>query len=538
MTPSTDNTPEQRSTGSLEDLFRQKLAEAEVTPRADVWDRLDHELLLRQNEGYRRRLGAWRWVAAAACLVATFSGGAWLTQQGRFGAAADSPLAAASTVRATLGDDSAAAQAKPGVASQRPQGSEATMATSQRAGGQVSEPVPARSSEPQIASVAQPGDEIPVAERFRRAAAGVVEANDQAPTAFAGVERSAAGSSRSRSVAASTRSAIGEGGATMSAAARGARSYASLTGYRSAGSTALEVNAEQTAREVAHLQFIATQLPHGAWSPRPDSLKAALLQAPMLALGTTVSETAAEEEKPNAAAARKWQWRTQYAASRFDPNVSALTAAASSAVSFDAMSRSNSYTSKKRPELAAGLAHRGQLGGSWQFADRWSLLTGVEMRSASGNTVVEENPASLYGPGTPMVAYKAPEQRLATYNFTSAGMPLQVRYASRKSGWSLYAAVGAAVNVLLRNRLQMDGQEVLDEVTYNRLLASARGDMGVQYASAKAPWKIMVGPEAEAGLNTLNANASGNWTERTRPYSIGLAASIEFGARKPDAVQP
>lgn len=81
MLPSDPNhTPDSRPTGDLENLFRQKFAEAEVTPRASLWEQLDHELLVQQNETYRRRLLGYRWAAAASVLLLA-GGGTWLGLQ-------------------------------------------------------------------------------------------------------------------------------------------------------------------------------------------------------------------------------------------------------------------------------------------------------------------------------------------------------------------------------------------------------------------------------------------------------------------------
>lgn len=75
-----NHTPDPRPTGDLEHLFRQKFAEAEVTPRASLWEQLDHELLVQQNDTYRRRLLGYRWAAAASLLLLA-GGGTWLTLQ-------------------------------------------------------------------------------------------------------------------------------------------------------------------------------------------------------------------------------------------------------------------------------------------------------------------------------------------------------------------------------------------------------------------------------------------------------------------------
>lgn len=73
-----NSAPDPKPTGDLEHLFQQKFADAEVTPRASVWEQLDHELLVQQNDTYRRRLLGYRWAAAASLLLLA-GGSTWLT---------------------------------------------------------------------------------------------------------------------------------------------------------------------------------------------------------------------------------------------------------------------------------------------------------------------------------------------------------------------------------------------------------------------------------------------------------------------------
>ena len=78
-------------TGSLEELFRHHLGEEAAAPvRPMLWDQIDNSLLIRQNELYRRRLTATRWVAAASLLLATLAGtGWWARRDAAFGGGAE-----------------------------------------------------------------------------------------------------------------------------------------------------------------------------------------------------------------------------------------------------------------------------------------------------------------------------------------------------------------------------------------------------------------------------------------------------------------
>ena len=90
-----ENNPTPKTTGSLEELFRHHLGEeAAVPPRPMLWDQIDNSLLIRQNELYRRRLVATRWVAAASLLLATLAGTGWWA--GRTGLMSGPEMAATS----------------------------------------------------------------------------------------------------------------------------------------------------------------------------------------------------------------------------------------------------------------------------------------------------------------------------------------------------------------------------------------------------------------------------------------------------------
>ncbi|ALD19996.1 hypothetical protein [Hymenobacter sp. DG25A] len=77
MEPSADK-PTSPQKGDLEYLFRQKFEEAEMQPRASLWEQLDHELVVQQNETFRERLRVHRWVAAA-CVLFMLGMGGWFT---------------------------------------------------------------------------------------------------------------------------------------------------------------------------------------------------------------------------------------------------------------------------------------------------------------------------------------------------------------------------------------------------------------------------------------------------------------------------
>ncbi|GAB3837027.1 outer membrane beta-barrel protein [Hymenobacter jeollabukensis] len=547
MTPVSNNNNDHRPpTGNLEELFRQKMAEAELTPRADVWDRLDHELLLRENQGYRRRLVGYRRAAAAAVAVATLGLGGWLTQR----TLAPAPGTEIAVVDSNAAARSAAARlgqaAQPSAeAAARGAATASTAASSTRSGFSDEQASAADASAASSGAATQ-------------SEAGLLASTDAATTAASattsnpvenlresfGARRSAASradqpSLLNRAVAAIRQTFGGaaspavRGGSLMPAnpvlAPRGNASATLVAGVAPTGARSAAVAPSATGgTELEYMSAIASRLRRANLSANvPDSLKPALLSTP--ALLAAQATAAQEQDDKKASASSHWRWRGSFGAQRFAPNVSSVVG---SGMAFSAMPTPTTVAQRAPvPEeptrLQPGLAQRGMFGVAVPLSKKhWTLLTGAEVAVMSGRTG-REVPQTLLN-------NNAADEKFQTgrYQLTTVGVPMQVRYESHKQGWGVYAAVGAAVNVLLRNRTAVGTQATTDDSSYRRVLATTRGSAGVRFSPASGNWQLNLGPEAEAGLNTLNANPSEKWSQRTRPYALGLSASMEFGGGK------
>ncbi|AYA38398.1 hypothetical protein D3Y59_15890 [Hymenobacter oligotrophus] len=528
MTPVSNNNNHQQPTGNLEDLFRQRFAEAELTPRAAVWEQLDHELLVRENQGYRKRLLGYRRAAAAAAVLAVLGLGGWYTQHnlgtgnpiGNATATVFTPegqqgLAGASVASTDnrLGAESQATAATPG-------------ATRRALGAAAAASAPAAPNNLGNAAVGSVAMQPGVA---RRRAAEVL--------ADAASSRSAAG----RALAA-IKQAFG-------GSAEGSLQQPGLLKSRNVGSRSTSRTAIAQAQAPAagngssyaatELQPMAAQLRQarfGGTLLNPDSVKRALLTVPVQQLVAQAAPRPEREEKTNEATRpSRWRWRGGYAAERFVPNVSSPTGEGLALRAADPTT--NFLAPPPAPtKLQPGLAQRGHLGGAISLGKKhWTLLAGVEMTHLSGETM-RETPRQ-YQTFYPGADRSNQAQQEGRYAMTTAGVPVQLRYEGRKPGVSVYAAVGAAVNVLLRTRTTVGDQATSNDGAYRRVLTSARGSAGLRFAPAGGNWQVSLGPEAEAGLSTLNTNPAGQWGERTRPYAVGLSASVEFGGGKV-ALQP
>lgn len=527
--PNTPNTPDQRPTGDLEYLFRQKFAEAEVAPRASFWDQLDHELVVQQNEqvvqenvSYRRRLTVHRWVAAA-CLLLALGVGSWafLWQQG---SVAGPDLA----VLLPAGTAEQAATPEPGLNLETAtSGSEAASVAAGEAGGL------ALASGAAAESVA--ASELGYAGALQ--SSGYVRGGREA----AG-ERAASGLFYASDP---TNSAAGSYAAFYRASDFGSESPA--LGSGSAFLTSLAGVPPRPAQLRNYLGLL-----------HPDSLKPALRAVPQ---PVTIPAELADVEEPEQKEAPKLWRRLRlgggYAVGSYNPNINFSRA--------DGRTNSTAITNalrdyyqeeaedEYRRNLRAGVSQRAALMVSYALNKHWTVTSGAEVaeqRASSATTYGFVNGKQI-GPAAadlfnrPAAYSPAPAQpRVTNYRYRSAAVPVSVRYGSTKQGLSLYAKVGAAVSVLLSSRSEVEGtpEAALTytlksaESPYRQVLTSVRGGTGVRYQPMASGWNLVVGPTAEAGLTTLNANPNQRGSRQSRPYSFGLEASVEFGAAKPQPI--
>ncbi|MCB2376278.1 hypothetical protein LGH70_01705 [Hymenobacter sp. BT635] len=542
MVPTANNhTPTPEPTGDLEQLFRQKLGDAEVAPRMHLWEQIDHELLVQQNDTFRRRLVWHRWVAAA-CILLFLGAGTWFSLRP---ATTGEPVVASTQ---SANSASSAVDAAPGYSLGSTAGSESLAVTTEpasaaEAGGigslaeigaalhsAIAGPAP-EEGRPQTLAAARQNAAVEAA--FLAANPALTTTGYSAPAGFDPILAQPTGTFFDRVVA---------GRAAYSGTA--ASSSAWLAGQSGSGSSLVSSAAVPTILRLG----------------QPDTLKLALPTAPASAVAQAYP---AEEPQPEKTPARPKRWRLMgaYAASAYNPNMSfgsGAVATATNSVSggnpgaFRAAAAYEQAANEYRRNLRPGFAQRVALVGSYAATRRWTLSAGVEVaeQRATSQTsynfldgkmpVVEISAASKdLGNGYSLTPPPAPQLRTAQYRYRTAGVPVSVRYGSQRKGVSLYAKVGAAVNVLFNSRSELVG---LPESTtsysltstdspYRKVQTSVNGGAGVRYQPAAGQWSLALGPMAEAGLSTLNSNAAQS-SSQVRPYAIGMEASVEFGGKQ------
>ena len=557
-----ENNPTPKATGSLEELFRHHLGEeAAVPPRPMLWEQIDNSLLLRQNEQYRRRLVATRWVAAASLLLATLAGtGWWAGRTGLMGGpemanttrsateyhAATKPAGEASTTEA------ARATAATGATNAADLAAATTQGTSTNAAEQavrVSRPMNTVAAARYGAAIASSAGTT-AAQRFGAASATSAGVNQLARSGRAPIARNAMAAQIAKANAgaleaaatpetgslASTRPATAAGLAAADGAAG-----ASLSGLAPASGSAA-VATSSAAEAAATLPTLAMATPAATVAEETAALAthpAALSLAEVPALPGTL--TAGAEPVELAATPHRWQYGATYTAGTFNPNVNFSRAGIEPAYGYNPVlgpaELSEAAAAEYRQHLQSGLSQRVALVASRHLRGHWSLSTGVEMSKANARSATT---VSFVGEQVGDGGQKVGQGSLRTtdFSYTMAGLPLELRYANpAKHGWSLYGRLGGVVSALLSSRSEVAGRPEATQTysitsastPYRRLTSSVRGAAGARFSPGAGHWAVTVGPVAEVGLVSLNAHPVQSYFAQSRPYSVGLEAGLEFG---------
>ncbi|WP_324675477.1 hypothetical protein [Hymenobacter sp. GOD-10R] len=536
MEPSANKSSADQPTGDLEHLFRQKFAEAEVTPRRNVWEQIDHELLVRQNESYRRRLVQQRWIAAA-CIMLVLAASTWAVHLNLFQHAEV----------AAVEKQNDAIESKTRLATSASRSTRlATAAPAAKSANGEAPLLAAVVRNPQVTIISEGGSAVSQGSSFGAAN----EVASLGSTYSSGVGRSYAASQQSLPTGGmfTARQAIAGGYASGFAA-----NEASFSGGLLPGTMAT--------RMASLLAAMTGNL--------PDTLRKAALPAgpEMLAAQEVLPERPRTSSK-------RWRWSAAVAASSYNPNInfsrnshSALAYAYSSPSPTQNVGTADQGTmyeqaaNEYRQHLQAGSGFRGKLGAARPLSKRWELVTGLEValltaasQFATTTAAYSPNADAFTGANATYrqqlssntVSFSQPSISATHYRYTSAGVPVAVRYSSPKNGLSFYATLGAAVNVLLGSRTEVAGASEAtqkyslnsSDSPYRKVLASVRGGAGARYRAADGQWSLLIGPEADLGLTTLNADPAQSFFKRSRPYSVGLATSVEFGGTKSTVVNP
>jgi hypothetical protein len=564
-----DDNATPKTTGSLEDLFRHHLGEeAAVPPRPMLWDQIDNSLLIRQNETYRRRLTATRWVAAASLLLATLAGTGWWAQHdGSFGSAEVAKVAPAAprngqqngSAAVSAGQDATAGRRLNGAANQH-----ATVATTGRPapGTLAADAASANGLNGRSASTAPayaanaarngagfgPASVLGSFGRHAAAAAGRNGAGTraaQAKTGSSGLENSSATLAQTGQTPAAFPGTSGTTETGLLAADAAPAGTVAANGVSVDASTSSSAASTRLATDetggasatLAQASTATTSQQVGLLAARPAALS--LLAGAKLPNG--LAPVTLPEPLP-AVELSKWHYGASYTASVYNPNVNFSRAGIepefgyNPALGPDSPALTEAAAAQYRENLRPGLSQRIALLATRHLKGHWSASTGLEFsqstaKSASTAAFVGEQ---LYDLGS----FTNGQMRTTSFQYRMGSVPLQVSYSNPvKRGWSLYGRLGGVVSALLGVRSDVEGEPEATKtysafsasMPYRRVLGSVRGAAGAQFRPATGTWALTLGPVAEFGLTPLNAHPAQSFLAQSRPYSFGVEAGVEFG---------
>ena len=519
--------------GSLEELFRHHLLESEaaaVPPRPQVWEQVDNQLLLAQNEKYRRRLVAYRWAMAASLLLASLAGGGWWRSQQ--GTAPTGTLAEATTQQGAQPALAGASPARPATAA------------SGLAPAPLS-PAAAVASATRSSSIINP---LAIDQTATLSASASLAGTRALATRTSAIhQRMGSAASHTLAGASLVGSSLGLTSAPLGAAGQAATSE----GNYYAGTLASNPSTALADDNQPGDQRPATALPGTALavaaapeaSPTSETALAtrrATLAPVKAALPPSLAEVAVVPGPP-LELARNWQYGLAYSASAYQPNIdwAKPVAAYSMALGFNSASITRSAAAEYRDNLRPGLGQRLSLWATRRLGNgRWSLRTGLEVAQ---NTASSASSVAFVGEQVADLSYTqmSPHRLQRTsYRYRSLSVPAELRYANpAKTGFSLYGRVGAFVSALLNVRSEVEGTPEAGRTyslqsgstPYRPYSGGLRGGAGVQYRPAGHQWSLNFGPVAELGILSLNANPGQEFWSQQRPYSFGLEAGMELG---------
>ena len=550
-----------KPTGSLEELFRHHLGEeAAVPPRPMLWDQIDNSLLIRQNEIYRRRLAATRWVAAASLLLASLAGTGWwvgrdamLSSRGvatvgnpTVAPRTDADAAAASTNagrRATAANSSLATTTAAIGANQTtetrniptaPNASSAREAVAATAAGRAAG-FGSVSAAQSVAGRYTPAARYGGSRRFQTpaAASAAFAARTNPGTLTPVAADGAMGSDKEIAAVVATSATSGSVAATAAAAGGAAGSGATATGVAATAPSLLSPASTASA--------MASSMAAEPTGLAARSASLALAEAETLPAG--LATVSVPTEVPAPIDAHRWHYSTSYMAGAFNPNINFSRKGIEPEHDYDpnpafgtnSPALTEQAATEYRDNLRPGFSQRLAVLATRHLKGHWSLSTGIELnqataRSASSSAFVGEQLFDLGQAARPL--------QTTDFRYRLASVPVEVRYTNPvKRGWSLYGRLGGVVSALLGVRSEVAGNPEATRTysiasagtPYRRVLASVRGGAGAQFRAGTGKWALSAGPVADLGLVSLNAHPAQSYLAQSHPYTIGVEAAIEFG---------
>ncbi|OKL38990.1 hypothetical protein A3841_03310 [Pontibacter flavimaris] len=542
----------------MEEEFRHRMQDAEASPSADLWARIDHSLTVQENGQYKRGMLFYRQLAAA-CITLLLVAGGFAAYY--FGGPAVAPVA-------RVGQPSETIAAVQPAAEEAAVSEEAIAAAMQQA---VQEPAPLEpgASRQSMAKVAKAGKE-PVAASIKPAAA-------TNPTAVAATTAATPDPSAWHSVPAGKYHAAAQSytGGRESINARSmfsrlesmSRAFTErptgTSGFAAAGAPALAGASQEVPEDFRTLNEIVMS--------RMKQLKAeqeAVQQKYKAEKKALAAATTADTEQENTSAGR-WSLGMAYAPSYFEQNIgipSQMMGPMNSFASFapaTAMQQSARMMDEAREEheeeVEPGFSFGIEAKAGFRLGRKWKLLSGLGFtqntaRSKSSYVIQQfwrkPGTGKTESPGASTIFVPSLSSNFASdslsvaktnefnvlYRYRHLTVPVGVQYEGNLGkDWFWFAGGGVAANILLQTSILASSAEVRDtdyelsddNSPFRKLQWSGNVTAGVGKRLSNN-LSIAIGPEYRGYFDTMLSSPEKAQAPQGKPYTMGINMALNY----------
>ncbi|WP_347157188.1 outer membrane beta-barrel protein [Pontibacter chitinilyticus] len=567
----------------LEEEFWRRMHDAEASPSADLWARIDHDLTVQENAVYKNRVVFYRQLAAACFVLFVLAGAlsmyyfskdeqqqqlAIAPQQTATLAIAAAPQTKAESVPASI----AQSATLPGVAPEIPEIATAPRQASARTTtAKSARTAPARTAPVYMAAATAPA--IPTDR--------VITSSQNPSNAFT-VSLGAEQMPLERVITGQGHTFTDLNSHLLSERGEGTAAFKSLQPfYQLARQAIAAVPDSYSSAQNMHTSLAAQQLlrnpayPQGA-AQAVQGLRAAIASENRLpqhqqeALVLALNGGKADKKDSGSSENSRWTVGMAYAPSYFDQNIG-IPEQAMSMASMRSFSLAGpsvnalapSEMNKAREEYAdntdPGFSYAFEAKVGFKLFKKLKLLTGIGYSQNSARTkssyIIQQYqnhsvfdsdvalaPSTVFLPSltssvlvSDSVSVAKTDAFNVNYRYRHLTLPVGLQYEGRLSkDWFWYAGSGVAANFLLQTTVMASTNEVSD-VTFNRgdaspfrkVQLSGNVSVGVGKRLSNAI-SVAVGPEFRGYFNTLLATPEDALAPQGKPYTIGLNMAVNY----------
>ncbi len=546
----------------MEEEFQRRMHDAEASPSADLWSRIDHQLTVQENGQYKRGMLFYRQLAAACVTLLIVAGGlAVYYLQG----AAPAPLA-----HVQPGQSAAAAVASAGMAAataeERPVTDEAIAAAMQEA---VQQPVvvrrPAQAAKPKLAKKSASGSAQTGATPATIAGAEEAFVADAASAVATepGAWHAVPGATYTASFGSNGGKQASQRVLSMFPSAREALTGMPVKAGFSAAPPAFAAT-KQAGEAAADFRSLNEAVMHRVKEVQAEQEQ--MLQRYKAEQALAVAGKTEKEERSGSAG--KWSLGMAYTPSYFEQNIGMPTqmmgpSSFKTLMPPSAIQESTAMVEEAREEyeqeVEPGFSFGVEVKAGFKLGKKWKLLSGLGFtqntaRSKSSYVIqqfwnkpnseerVSPGPTTIFLPSlssnfaSDSLNVTKAEEFNVQYRYRHLTVPVGVQYEGQLSkDWFWFAGGGVAANILLQTSILASASDVNDidygvsddNSPFRKLQWSGNVTAGLGKRLSNN-LSVTIGPEFRGYFDTLLSSPEKAHAPQGKPYTMGLNMAVNY----------